>query len=335
LADQLGDLRDYGVSEAAQSVHPLGNPMSHSTRVGFNCPPTTCGRQSPALLPVRSIRLRPGERKSLATGVGNSLRSIACTVSARFSPKPDEARHISVSSFVPGPAERLSIALGGGQEFGDPSGKRRAASPSDIPKPFPLIPRAACFSRRACIFARSVVSPVSIVAGVGHDPDSVASVRRTNGARWYAMPLRVIPDLGQGPENNVQPSTKQRCHVLQDDDAGSNHASGSNHFPEESRTGSGKSGACTGKGDVLAGEASADNVGIGILRSRHVTDVHGIGKPERENARGVGVKLGHSDRVKAARALEPEVEAANASEQGKDVELAHSPATAWSSVITR
>lgn len=30
---------DYGVSEALKSVHPRGNPMSHSTHVGFSWPP--------------------------------------------------------------------------------------------------------------------------------------------------------------------------------------------------------------------------------------------------------------------------------------------------------
>src|SRR6185503_3699677 len=36
--DQFGDLRDYGVSELLKSVHPAGNPMSHSTHVGFKLP---------------------------------------------------------------------------------------------------------------------------------------------------------------------------------------------------------------------------------------------------------------------------------------------------------
>src|SRR5688572_5638180 len=38
-ADQLWNLRNYGVSEGSKSVHPSGNPMSHSTHVGFSCPP--------------------------------------------------------------------------------------------------------------------------------------------------------------------------------------------------------------------------------------------------------------------------------------------------------
>jgi hypothetical protein len=36
--DHFDDLRDDGVSEASQAVHSGGNPMSHSTHVGFNVP---------------------------------------------------------------------------------------------------------------------------------------------------------------------------------------------------------------------------------------------------------------------------------------------------------
>jgi hypothetical protein len=34
-------LRDDGVAEASKAVHPRGNPMSHSTHVGFRLPPAT------------------------------------------------------------------------------------------------------------------------------------------------------------------------------------------------------------------------------------------------------------------------------------------------------
>jgi len=49
LADELSDLRHYGVAEGSDSVHPSGNPMSHSTHVGFNCPLTRSrsGRELP------------------------------------------------------------------------------------------------------------------------------------------------------------------------------------------------------------------------------------------------------------------------------------------------
>src|SRR5262245_33611166 len=40
--EPFGELRDDGVAERAQSVHPAGNPINHSTHVGFNKPPLTC-----------------------------------------------------------------------------------------------------------------------------------------------------------------------------------------------------------------------------------------------------------------------------------------------------
>lgn len=39
--------RYYGVSEALKSVHPIGNPMSHSTHVGFSRPPTEVSKSCP------------------------------------------------------------------------------------------------------------------------------------------------------------------------------------------------------------------------------------------------------------------------------------------------
>jgi hypothetical protein len=40
-ADDLGALRDDRVAEGPQSVHPAGNPISHSTHVGFSGPEVT------------------------------------------------------------------------------------------------------------------------------------------------------------------------------------------------------------------------------------------------------------------------------------------------------
>ena len=42
--DDFRDLRDDGVAEGSKTVHPSGNPMSHSTHVGFNEPPTVAAR---------------------------------------------------------------------------------------------------------------------------------------------------------------------------------------------------------------------------------------------------------------------------------------------------
>src|ERR1700683_5039871 len=46
LADVLRDLGDDGVSQAAESVHPCGRPISHSTHCGFSFPDSVSGWSS-------------------------------------------------------------------------------------------------------------------------------------------------------------------------------------------------------------------------------------------------------------------------------------------------
>jgi hypothetical protein len=74
------------------------------------------------------------------------------------------------------------------------------------------VPPCASFVSRA---------PVSFASGVGHDEQSLASVRGTDVGSANAVPPRVIPERGQVPENDVQPERSERCDVLHDDDAGS------------------------------------------------------------------------------------------------------------------
>jgi hypothetical protein len=85
-------------------------------------------------------------------------------------------------------------------------------------------------------------------------------MRGTNGRSRYAMPFRIIPDLGQRPKNSVHPPNKQRCHVLQHNHSGlqfSNHANG---FKEQSGSFAVKSCPESGVGNILAGESTADNI---------------------------------------------------------------------------
>jgi hypothetical protein len=65
---------------------------------------------------------------------------------------------------------------------------------------------------------------------------------RADCVRRYAIPFRVIPDLGQGPKNRAHPSIKQRCHVLQQQLWASHQANGSQNVPEKSGSLSGKTG---------------------------------------------------------------------------------------------
>jgi hypothetical protein len=54
-----------------------------------------------------------------------------------------------------------------------------------------------------------LVLRLSAVVSVGNNPDSVASVRRTNGGSWYAMPFRIKPERGQVSENTLNSPSKQ------------------------------------------------------------------------------------------------------------------------------
>ena len=60
-----------------------------------------------------------------------------------------------------------------------------------------------------------------LARGVGHNPDPVAIVEETNGGSWYAVPLRIIPERGQVPENSSESFIKESCDVLHEDVGGS------------------------------------------------------------------------------------------------------------------
>jgi hypothetical protein len=66
--------------------------------------------------------------------------------------------------------------------------------------------------------------------GVGHNPYPVAFMRCTNGASWYAVPFRVIPERGQVPKNSLKPPVNESCDVFHDDEAWSYFANNSGVF---------------------------------------------------------------------------------------------------------
>lgn len=113
----------------------------------------------------------------------------------------------------------------------------------------------------------------SLAFGVGNDEQPITLVRGTEGDRRYAIPVRVIPALGQVPENVAHPPIKESCHVLHDDDAGSHHANGSHHLPPESRAGPGQAGAEPGVAEILTREAAAQDVDGLKLSKIHLRDV--------------------------------------------------------------
>lgn len=68
------------------------------------------------------------------------------------------------------------------------------------------------------------------------------------------------PHLGQVSENPSKPSSNEHWTVFHEDEAGSNLANDPSHFRPKPRPFSVESGPSTRGADVLAGEASADNI---------------------------------------------------------------------------
>jgi hypothetical protein len=64
--------------------------------------------------------------------------------------------------------------------------------------------------KRSAISGVGTAPMAASAVGVGNDPDAVPPVRGTNGRSWNNVPLRVIPERGQRPENLTHPSIKQR-----------------------------------------------------------------------------------------------------------------------------
>jgi hypothetical protein len=85
-------------------------------------------------------------------------------------------------------------------------------------------------------------------------------MRGANVGSWYAMPLSIVPDLGQRPENSVQPSSKQRCHVLQHNRSRLQFSNQANGLKEQSASLSVKPCPEPGVGNILARKAACDDV---------------------------------------------------------------------------
>jgi len=83
-----------------------------------------------------------------------------------------------------------------------------------------------------------------------------------HSTRWNARPFRIKPCLGQLSENGVQSVSKDRCDVFQDDVSGLYQANDSHEFVKETRPSAFFDARLfAGKGDVLTGKSSANNVG--------------------------------------------------------------------------
>jgi hypothetical protein len=164
--------------------------------------------------------------------------------------------------------------------------------------------------------------------GVGHNPESVSLVGSANGASWYAVPLRIIPERGQVSENSAHSSIKQRCDVLHDDVAGSKLANKTGVFGPETTAVAFNPDTLAGIRNVLAGESADDGVNQNSTSSKlgsgefaHIV-IAGHSRPMlRQNTLAEWIDLAERDGLEPARPLQSQVEATDAGEQRQDFEL--------------
>jgi hypothetical protein len=93
-------------------------------------------------------------------------------------------------------------------------GHRQAASVSDVPG-CPVV---------SAPFAREPEPAESIAVAVGQDEKAGAEMRCADRSRAEQIPLRIEPEYGQVPENEVEPSKSEGRDVLQEHEAWSNVA---------------------------------------------------------------------------------------------------------------
>ena len=74
------------------------------------------------------------------------------------------------------------------------------------------------------------------------------------------MPLRIIPDRSEAPEDFPQSSTAKGCNVFCDDKPRARFRNDAEHFEPEAGPRAVEAGTVSGKADILAGEPAANDV---------------------------------------------------------------------------
>ncbi len=175
--------------------------------------------------------------------------------------------------------------------------------------------------------------PLAVARGVGNHPNSVPAMPGANIGSWNAMPLCIKPERGQVSKNSPKPSawllswaSKQVCDVLHDDVAGSNFANKAGDFRPESASGSFHPSLLSGAGDILAREASANNVDCSDILALQLSHVFmdGNARPVLgKDAPWEWLDLAERHGLEAASALKAQREAADAREEIEDAQGLH------------
>lgn len=137
-----------------------------------------------------------------------------------------------------------------------------------------------------------------------------------------AIPLRVIPERGQVPEDAAKPSRTEHGDVFHDDPSRSKLANKPSELGPKTRAGPVEPCALSGGAEILAGKASAEDVDSGeVVRpdGADVVENGDRGPVAPEDGVAEGLSLNKESCVHPG-ALEAEIEAADTGEEGADTE---------------
>jgi hypothetical protein len=147
----------------------------------------------------------------------------------------------------------------------------------------------------------------------------------TDGGRRYAVPLRVVPALGQLPENDSESPAPESGDVLDHNPSGRKRANDPRELAPEPGVRPADSGSPAGEGEVGAGEATGDQIDLrSAVADRPDVVVAGDLRPVvSEDRAAVSVHLSLPTDLHSG-PLEAEIETTNPAEEAADTDQAFS-----------
>lgn len=228
-----GTQRHLSVANGFKSVHPSFHPISHSTHVGFNFPPTWSANPtwgSVGLRPVSFTTVLFGST-SIALGVRHIVRAFSASINV---PPSRALAGVTLPPFVP------SVLVGVGHLFTNSNGVGVLVLNRSL---------------------RPVLPSASPMVGVPtHKPEPIALVRGTNIGSSQHCPPAVIPERGQVTEHSPETPSNEGWAVFHKDESGSNLAHDPRHVAPHPAALAVNACALSGNADVLAREASRNHV---------------------------------------------------------------------------
>lgn len=176
------------------------------------------------------------------------------------------------------------------------------------------LPGVCCEDLRLSVKASATV-------GVGHEEDPIPNVRGTNEGRGDAIPLCIVPDRGQIPENSFKSPVSERWNVLHEDVTGSYLTDDSSVVRPESASGSSDSSPSSCPGNILARESTSENVDSGgVGDTGNVAEVRDVRPVLGEDAGSVGIDLGEPSGTEPASPFKSKVDSPDSAEEASDTQ---------------